>query len=174
MENQDQPEPCSPRERRESMELDVASIHAVRTQVQIPRHPGSEHNLIHLAGEAVLSQPESSPRLVSPIASAQCQGHSTCFPHIYWTRPQTWTQGRVCPLRCRRHNSGKGCSASVRRTLAPGYISPSEMKEMTIRERSRGMMDIMQSRCRGALIGVSISYRWSQPSPVSNKLIQEN
>ena len=116
-------------------------------------------------------------RVFSPfgvlIAGAQCQVHSRCFVRIYWTRPQTQSRGRACPLKCRGLGR-KGCSAPGRRTRAPGYISPREAREATLRERPQGTTAVMGSRCRGPLTGVSISCRCSQPSPVSNQLIQEN
>lgn len=95
----------------------------------------------------MLSQAERFPRLVSPTARAQGQVHSRCFLCIYWTRPQTQSRGWVCPLKLRGRGR-KGCFAPARRTPAPSYTSPREAKETTLRGQSRGLEEIIHSRCR--------------------------
>ena len=42
----------------------------------------------------------------------------------------------------------------IRRTLMPRYIFPNEAREMTLKKRWWGMMDVIGSERREALIGV--------------------
>lgn len=61
------------------------------------RYPGSECHLNALAEVAVHQDPLCLPHLVSPIASVECQVHSRCLIHVYWTKLQTqnWRAGSV-------------------------------------------------------------------------------
>ena len=69
----------------------------------------------------------------------------------------------------------KGVSTSVRRTLAPSYIFPSGARESTLKDVMGDDGCNWEGTDRGCDwgIGVSVSFCWSQPSPVSNKLIQQ-
>ena len=64
----------------------------------------------------------------------------------------------------------------IRHTLMPHYIFPNEASEMTLKKEMMGDDGCNWQRTqRGSDWGtrVSISFLWSQPSPLSNKLIQE-
>lgn len=153
--------------------LQTRGEHGVGNPVTNVRYPGSECHLNALAEVAVHQDPLCLPHLVSPIASVECQVHSRCLIHVYWTKLQTQNRGRICPLKC-RGTARKDCATSVGRTLAPGYISLSEAREMTLKQPLGVVGTTQGEETQSSFNGVSISYRGSQPSPASSKLLQED